>query len=477
MSTINTNGMNVNYPVPGVNNDSQGFRTNFASIKNNLDTASTEITDLQNKVILKSALANTTLNNDMANTLISNALTRGFRASTYNLGNALSGTVVINASLGDIQYGTVAGNTTLQFTGWAPTGTQGNIELQLAISNANAVISFPESISSNQCYGVTTLENYANVANVTTVSIPYGVCQLDYRLSSTDCGNTITIEPYNRPRKSTELRIRTPAPTGFQGDVLGTICTDANYVYICTGSYDAAEVGPVSVTNTTAADPALTTINEITLSYIPPTLELNAPITFTGNLIATAGITANTVYYVKSIVGANSAITISDTGFWGTAGATFPVTTANANISNAFTGFATSYNGTAIWKRMLTSGISGDLTIEGLLAVSVSDGISAAGTTQADATLLTTNINMVDAFTAGAGVMLPVAVAGYRIVIRNNDPTNTLNVYPNIGATIGSAAADIAVTQLAVSAIEYFCSSSATAGVGGKWYLMNSAYS
>lgn len=82
MSTINTNGMNVNYPVPGVNNDSQGFRTNFASIKNNLDTASTEITDLQNKVILKSALANTTLNNDMANTLISNALTRGFRAST-----------------------------------------------------------------------------------------------------------------------------------------------------------------------------------------------------------------------------------------------------------------------------------------------------------------------------------------------------------------------------------------------------------
>ena len=92
MSSINTNGINVNYPVPGVNNNSQGFRDNFAAIKTNLDTAGTEITDLQNKVVLKAALDNSTLNNDMANTLISNALTKNFRASTYNLGNSISGT-------------------------------------------------------------------------------------------------------------------------------------------------------------------------------------------------------------------------------------------------------------------------------------------------------------------------------------------------------------------------------------------------
>ena len=36
MSAINTNGLDVNYPVPGVNNNSQGFRDNFASIKTNL---------------------------------------------------------------------------------------------------------------------------------------------------------------------------------------------------------------------------------------------------------------------------------------------------------------------------------------------------------------------------------------------------------------------------------------------------------
>ena len=87
MSQINTNGINVNYPIPGVNNNSQGFRDNFATIRTNLNTTNSEITDLQNNVVVKAALANTVVNNNMANTLISNALTRSFRASTYNLGN------------------------------------------------------------------------------------------------------------------------------------------------------------------------------------------------------------------------------------------------------------------------------------------------------------------------------------------------------------------------------------------------------
>ena len=55
MSQINTNGINVNYPVPGQNNSSQGFRDNFAAIRTNINTASTEITDLQAKVVVKAA--------------------------------------------------------------------------------------------------------------------------------------------------------------------------------------------------------------------------------------------------------------------------------------------------------------------------------------------------------------------------------------------------------------------------------------
>ena len=280
-STINTNGINVNYPIPGVNNNSQGFRDNFVSIKNNLNIAGTEVTDLQNKVIVKSALANTVINNDMANTLMSNTLTRGFRASTYNLGNALSGTVLVDVSLGDVQYGAITGDTTLQFTGWSDVGTQSKVDLQLAISNSIAVLSFPTAISSNNCYGVTTLENYANIASVSTVSFPYGVCQLDYRLSTLDCGNTITIEPYNRPRKSTDLRVRTPAPTGFPGDVNGTFCVDS------------ALPLPITVTASTAANNSFTCADTSTLS-------LDMPITFTGNVFG--GVAAGTAYYVRDIL-------------------------------------------------------------------------------------------------------------------------------------------------------------------------------
>lgn len=281
MSTINTNGLDVNYPVPGQNNSSQGFRNNFASIKNNLDTAGTEISDLQNKVVVKAALDNTIVNNDMANTLISNCATRSFRATTYNLGNALSGTVVVDCSLGDVQYGTVAGNVTLDFASWGPSGTQSNVELQLNVSNANAFITFPaEVVSSNNNFGLTTLENYDGT---TSVSIPYGVSEVDYRLSTRDCGNTITIEPYNRPRQTTQIQQRTPSPRGYQGDVVGTTCVDPGTVQI-------------TVTNTYANDQILTTSTS--------SLYVDQPVVFTG--IVFGGVTAGTTYYVNNIPSATN---------------------------------------------------------------------------------------------------------------------------------------------------------------------------
>jgi hypothetical protein len=291
VSAINTNGINVNYPTPGVNNSSQGFRDNFASIKTNLDAAGSEISDLQNKVVVKSALNNTTVNNDMANTLISNAAIRNFRSTTYNLGNALSGTVLINTSLGDVQYGTVAGNVTLQFGNWAPAGTQSNVELRLNFSNVEASISFPsEVVSSNNNFGTTTLENYANVASVATVTVPFDVEQLNYRLSTVDCGTTVGIEPSNRPRQSTQLQKRTPPPTGFQGDVAGTIALGETF-------------SQLSITSTNAAD--YLTTGDTTELYT------DLPIVFTG-VSMEANITIGTTYYVRNVV-SSTTFTVSST--------------------------------------------------------------------------------------------------------------------------------------------------------------------
>ena len=317
-------------------------------------------------------------------------------------------------------------------------------------------------------YGVETLENFANVANVPTVTIPYGVNQLEYRLSTTDCGNNITIEPYNRPRISTQVQQRTPAPTGFQGDVAGDIAVNANYVYVCTGSFDSGGSNTIFIPSITATY-AGNLINCVSTS----SLVLNSPIVFTGN--TWGNIVANTVYYVKSKPDSAN-ITISATGFDGTAGTTFSVSAGTGSIS------ANSYNGTAIWKSIALAGsssadqtISGNLTVGGFLAVSCNDSVIAAGTVQANATLITNNINIVTTVPVNSGVKLPVAVAGYRIIIRNNT-ANTLRVYPNTGANINGGTSNVSVTLGNSSAVEYFCSTSAASNIGGIWYTLNSTY-
>ena len=290
MSTINTNAINVNYPVPGVNNNSQGFRDNFASIVTNLNAAGNEITDLQNKVVVKQALIGTTINNDMANTLISNASTRSFRATTYNLGNALSGTVLVNASLGDVQYGTIAGNTTINFGSWAPTGTQSNVQINLSVSNANAVISFPSELVITNDDGVTLLENFANIANVPTVTVPNGVTQLNYMVSTTDCGNTLYITPINRPRQATQIQQKLISPKGFQGDVNGDVAVGPSF-------------NQLNITSTNSADYFST--SDTTQLYT------DLPIVFTGTSFE-ANITSGTTYYVRN-VSANTYFTVSST--------------------------------------------------------------------------------------------------------------------------------------------------------------------
>lgn len=57
-SQINYSAIDAAYPVAGQDNDSQGFRDNFSAMQAALVTAKTEITELQDKAILKTVLDN-----------------------------------------------------------------------------------------------------------------------------------------------------------------------------------------------------------------------------------------------------------------------------------------------------------------------------------------------------------------------------------------------------------------------------------
>jgi hypothetical protein len=232
-SAINTGPINAAYPVPGQNQSSQPFRDNFSSIKQNLNTAGTEITDLQAKAIFKTALTGQTLNNDMANSLISNALTSGFRQTTNSLGTTLAGTVSINISNGDYQFGTATGNISLNFANWAPSNTYSAVTVSLGVTSNNT-ITLPATVS----LGNATIENYNS--NTNSITVPANVSQLTYVFSTINCGNSISITPVDRSRQTAQIVTRTPVNTGALGDRSGDIAVDNNYFYVCTGTYDGS---------------------------------------------------------------------------------------------------------------------------------------------------------------------------------------------------------------------------------------------
>lgn len=98
-SSISTTGININYPVAGVDNSSQGFRDNFNTIKTGLDTAATEITALQ----ANSAAVNS--NNAFNNNVLSqfSALQMSEKGWQFS-GSLATGSTTLDWNSGSYQY-------------------------------------------------------------------------------------------------------------------------------------------------------------------------------------------------------------------------------------------------------------------------------------------------------------------------------------------------------------------------------------
>lgn len=372
MSQINTNGIDVNYPVPGTNNSTQGFRDNFAQIRGQINLAANEITDLQNKAVLKAALDNTVLNNDMGNALISNASTSGFRATTYNLGNALVGTVLVDVNKADVQYGAITGNVVLQLGGWAPTNTSSNVVLRLTYANANASIQLPSScVSSNNNFGVTLLENYQEVNGFATLTAPANTEIVEYRFSTLDCGVTVSVEPVNRPYQSTQIVTRNVPPTGVPGDVLGDVAVGAS-------------LSQIEIDSTNSAD-YFTTVDT-------SQLYTDLPIVFTGTSME-ANITVGTTYYVRNVV-SSTTFTVSSTlggANVNLAGNSSPTANMYGNPASYLYISTGNYNSTVETKELVNTFATGNvIELSGVANLTVNSPIIFTGNVD------TANTNIVD---------------------------------------------------------------------------------
>ena len=132
-SNINPNNIDGTYPIASINNDSQGFRTNFANISTNFAEAKAEIEALQAGV-----------------------------TPAANLGT-VSGTVDINYNLAPYQHLVTNGVITFTLSNF-PTSNYGVTRVEVTVTNVAHTLTLPASVVN----GVQFIDGYAT--NVITFS-------------------------------------------------------------------------------------------------------------------------------------------------------------------------------------------------------------------------------------------------------------------------------------------------------------------
>jgi hypothetical protein len=198
-SQVNPNNIDGTYPVAGQDNDSQGFRDNFTNIRNNFTFTKAEIEDLQNKVVLKSALLNTTLSNDFAGNAMVNPALTGWR-ETYNNIGSVSGSVTINFTNGNFQKITMSGSTTLNFSFPLNTVNQyASIKLWVNNTNSAWTLTLPSAVTLNNPLSIAGAAGSPPVITFTADTIANNNDFL-FEFYTVDGGTTIGIHDHTRNR-------------------------------------------------------------------------------------------------------------------------------------------------------------------------------------------------------------------------------------------------------------------------------------
>lgn len=189
-SNINPNNIDGAYPVAGQDNNSQGFRDNFTNTGTNFQYAADEITDLQNNAVLKSALAGTTLDNNMGGSILSNAQLQDMSESVVNLGT-VSGTTVINYALSSFQTLTTNGAVSLSFINFPPAGAAGSVTVVVTVANIIHSLTLPAAVTVNS-RGIQGLNTSTGVINFAAT----GVYSFTFRTSNG--GTTVAVTETNK---------------------------------------------------------------------------------------------------------------------------------------------------------------------------------------------------------------------------------------------------------------------------------------
>ena len=203
----------------------------------------------------------------------------------------------------------------------------------------------------------------------------------------------------------------------------------------------------------------------------------------TGSNIANVkagGVDTQVQYNDSGILGGNPGMTFNEGTTTLTANNFVATSRANLGaVGNVYIGggnsgeiLTTNGSGVLSWSNTITT--TGNVTVGNIIASgyhirSVATGITALGTTQANAFALTKEFNLVTVVSSGTGVALPTAVAGMAITVINKG-SNELNVYPAVNAAINSASANAAYSQPINGTIQYIALTTS------QWYTVGGTY-
>lgn len=199
-SQITPNSINQNYPVAGVDNNSQGFRDNFTSIKNNFTITAREINDLMDKVVVKAPLTYgstpAATNNSFADEVIETAAFKDCSLVTASKGTISGGSLTIDYTDGSFQTVTLSGSgtSTLAFTNFPPTGKYGEVRVRFYVTNILNTLTLPAAVSLFD----RALTNYDQINKI--ISFPSTSAYYDLIFGSADAGGSISVsEVINKP--------------------------------------------------------------------------------------------------------------------------------------------------------------------------------------------------------------------------------------------------------------------------------------
>ena len=163
-SLVNPSNINSSFPLAGQNNPSQGFRDNFAAIKSALSRAATELSELRDNSMLKSAVDGVTFDNDLSYNRITRAQLKSFSETFYDNGY-INYVFNLNYANGNFQKIATTAPFVIAFSNFPPGAQIGRVIVWITCTHVDHKMGLPGTV----LYG--TNANYISNREITFPSI------------------------------------------------------------------------------------------------------------------------------------------------------------------------------------------------------------------------------------------------------------------------------------------------------------------